>query len=100
MGRFVSQVQALAHGYARKGGKDNRRQQVSRMLAFARFCEAEGVSDKGQVGARHVIRYWRHTRHLSGATLYNHHRALCILWDLAGLPGVPPRPLPPTRLVE
>lgn len=66
------------------------------MLAFTRFCEAEGVSDKLKVGARHVIRYWQHTRHLSSATLYNHHRALCIVWNLAELPGVPPKPKPLT----
>lgn len=98
MAQFVSQVQALVRGYVRKGGKDNRRQQASRMLAFARFCETEGVSEMGQVGARHVIRYWRQTRHLSKGTLYNHHRALCLLWELIGKPDTPPKPLDPTTI--
>jgi len=92
MGRFVDQVQILVRGYVRKGGKANRRQQAARMIAFAHFCESIGVREKGQVGSRHVIRYWRQCRHLSVPTLYNHHRALCILWDLAGLPGVPLKP--------
>ncbi|GEM_PF-712513 len=92
MGRFVDQVQILVRGYVRKGGKANRRQQAARMIAFAYFCEAVGVREKGQVGARHVIQYWRQCRHLSVPTLYNHYRALCIFWGLAGLSGVPPKP--------
>lgn len=92
MGRFVDQVQMLVRGYVRKGGKANRRQQAARMIAFAYFCEAVGVREKGQVGARHVIQYWRQCRHLSVPTLYNHYRALCILWGLADLSGVPPKP--------
>lgn len=92
MGRFVDQVRVLVRGYTRKGGKDNRRQQAARMIAFAHFCESMGVSEVRQVGARHVIRYWRQCRHLSIPTLYNHHRALCLLWGLAGLPAVPPKP--------
>ncbi len=93
MGRLVFQVQALAQGYVRKGGKTNRRQQAARMVAFARFCELQGATEISGVGARHAIRYWRRHRDLSPATLYNHHRALCVLWELAGKAGKPPAPI-------
>lgn len=92
MGRLVDQVQALTRGYVRKGGKNNRRQQAARMVAFAAFCEGQGCRELGQVGGRHAVRYWQANRHLSASTLYNHHRALAILWQLAGKPGLPPAP--------
>lgn len=97
MGRLVEQVQTLARGYTRKGGKDNRRQQAARMAAFAAFCEVNaGVEELGQVGKRHVVRYWIEHRHLSHTTLYNHHRALVILWRLAGKSGLPPEAVAPS----
>ena len=92
MGQLVEQVQALTRGYIRKGAKNNRRQQAARMTAFAAFCEGEGARDLGQVGRRHVVRYWIAHRHLAPATLYAHHLALKILWQLAGKPGLPPEP--------
>jgi len=46
----------------------------------------------GEVGARHVILYWRATRDLSDATRYNHWLALRILWWLAGKAQEPPAP--------
>lgn len=62
------------------------------MLAFAAFARAEGVNSLGQAGKAHVIRYWKLHRHLSDATLYNHWRAISILWQLAEKKGEPPRP--------
>lgn len=96
MGRLLDQVQTLIRGYVRKGGKDNRRQQAARMVAFAAFCEGEGCREIGQVGGRHVVRYWQANRHLAKSTLYNHHRALTILWGLAGKSSVPPAPFDPS----
>lgn len=93
MGRLVRQVEKLVQGYVRKGGKDNRRQQAARMVAFAQFCETDGVAEIGQVGARHAVRYWRSHRHLADTTLYNHYRALCLLWVLANKLGEPPKPI-------
>lgn len=92
MGRLVDQVRTLAHGYRSKGGKRNRVQQTARMTAFAAFCEAQGCSEMGQVGARHVMNYWRAHRHLAPSTLYNHHLALQTLWRLSGKNGLPPSP--------
>lgn len=92
MGRLVEQVRHLTSGYARKGGKDNRQQQRQRMIAFAVHAESLGACDLGQVGGRHVVTYWRQRRHLEPMTLYSHHRAIVTLWQLAGKPGLPPRP--------
>lgn len=92
MGRLVDQVQALAHGYRSKGGKGNRVQQTARMTAFAAFCESQGCSEIGQVGVRHVVRYWLAHRHLAPSTLYHHHLALKTLWRLSGKNGLPPAP--------
>lgn len=92
MGKLVDQVQTLVRGYVRKGGKDNRRQQAARMMAFAAHCEGLGARELGQVGGRHVIAYWRSLRGLAPSTRYNHHRALVVLWQLARKCGTPPVP--------
>lgn len=93
--KLQQQVQHLAHAYTRKGGKQNRRQQAARMMAFAAHCEAHGASEMGQVGGRHVVSYWKALRAADGladSTLYSHWLAIRELWDLAGKPGEPPRP--------
>lgn len=93
------QVMQLSGAYVRKGGKDNRRQQRARMLAFAAYVEALGASSMGQVGEVHVIRFWKAHRELSPATAYGYWLAICELWELSGKPGKPPRPgLPPKSL--
>jgi hypothetical protein len=90
--RLIHQVEALTRPYAAKGGKDNRRQQRARMMAFADHCAAHGAAEIGQVGARHVISYWKGRRHLSEATAYSHWLAIRELWQIAGKQGDPPRP--------
>lgn len=96
--KLFQEVENLSRGYVRKGGKDNRRQQRARMLAFAAFCAAEGAYSLAQIGAGHVIRYWRANQHLSDATRYNHWRAFCVLWSLGGKPTEPPKPHSNTRV--
>ena len=93
--KLQQQVQTLARAYVRKGGKDNRRQQAARMLAFAAHSEAQGAHEMGQVGGRHVMSYWKALRASGGladSTLYSHWLAIRELWRLAGKPGEPPRP--------
>lgn len=86
------EIKRLAHGYVRKGGTINRRQQVKRMLVFGDFCVQNGARSLGQVGKGHVIRYWRSTRGLDSRTRDGYWYALRILWQLAGKAGEPPRP--------
>lgn len=90
--KLVHEVEHLTRSYASKGGKDNRAQQQARMLAFAAHAAGQGAHSMAQVGAAHVVRYWKAHRDLADATAYNHWRALCALWRLAGKPSEPPRP--------
>lgn len=89
---LIKQVENKTHEYVRKGGKDNRKQQRARMLAFAAFASTIGAREMGQVGATHVIRYWKAHRELSDATLYSHWLAIRELWVIFGKSGEPPRP--------
>lgn len=89
---LVTQVEQLTHAYVRKGGKDNRKQQRARMLAFAAHAAGSGASEMGQVGASHVIRYWKAHRGLSDATIYSHWLSLRELWRLSGKTEEPPKP--------
>ena len=92
--KIVQEVEQLTRAYVRKGGKDNRRQQRARMLAFAEHCAKQGQNSLGQIGRAHVISYWKATQNLSNATRYNHWRALVTLWVLSGKSGEPPKPHP------
>lgn len=85
------EVLYLTRNYVKSGGKDNRRQQLKRILAFTKFCHDNGAATLQQIGKRHVMSYYRHNKHLSYATLYNHFLAIATLFDLAGKKE-PPRP--------
>lgn len=102
MSRLVGQIDELTRGYGRKGGKRNRAQQRARMAAFGVFCESLGVTHLGQVGARHVIRYWKSPvmQSYSDRTRMGHYYALEVLWRCAGKPEKPPRPFPLATTVE
>lgn len=89
---LVQQVEQLTDNYVRKGGKANRKQQRARILAFAAHAEKSGARDMGQVGATHVVRYWKAHRELADSTLYSHWLALVELWKLSGKTGKPPLP--------
>lgn len=89
---LVQEIKALANAYVRKGGKENRKQQRARMIAFAAYAATMGAYSIGQIGKAHVIQYWKANRHLADPTLYNHWRAVCILWGLAGKSGPPSKP--------
>lgn len=96
MSQLQTEIRRLVSGYVRRGGKANRRQQARRMLAFADFCAQQGAKSLAQIGARHVIRYWRSEmmQQLSDRTREAHFYALVTLWRLAGKTGTPPRPYP------
>jgi hypothetical protein len=102
MSRLVAEVRLLSNGYVRKGGKTNRKQQRNRMLEFAAFCESEGARYIAQIGARHVVRYWRSepVRSLSDRTRTAHYYALVKLWELAGKASRPPEPFSKQNLIN
>jgi len=86
------EVIKITRDYVRRGGKGNRRKQLSRMVAFADFCEASspGIA-LAQVGGRHVIGYYRSILHLNQTTREAHYYAIATLFKLACKPA-PPRP--------
>lgn len=92
MKKIVIELQKLTNGYVKKGGKDNRRQQRARMIAFAEFCASLGVNSLGQIGKNHVIQYWKTNRNLAESTAYSHWLAIRSLWELSGKAGEPPKP--------
>lgn len=80
--RFYNEVQKKVRFYAKKGGKKNRHMQSNRMLAFAEFCEQEGVQNAQEVGKRHVLRYYRTLSELSDSTKLQHYYAIRTLFEL------------------
>jgi hypothetical protein len=92
MTQIEKEVRAFTRQWIRKGGKDNRRQQYARMIAFAGHAAAAGAHSMAEVGRKQVIGYWKDHADLAPSTLYNHWRALCVLWQLAGMRGVPIKP--------
>lgn len=95
--KLVLEVKNLTQGYSIKGGKDNRKQQRSRMIAFAQHAASQGATSLGQVGRLHVVTYWKKHRDLSDHTLYSHWLAIRELWKLSGKLQEPPRPRSSSR---
>lgn len=94
MGRLLDQLHEATHAWAAKGHKANRARQRRMMMAFAGHAEALGAREKGQVGGRTVIAYFKALRaaNRAYATQMDHWRAIRELWQLWGKPGEPPRP--------
>ena len=88
------QVEQDTHAWAAKGHKANRARQRRMMMAFAAHAEALEARDKGQVGDRTVVAYWKALRAAKRAyaTQMDHWRAIRELWGIWGKPGEPPRP--------
>jgi hypothetical protein len=92
--RLSDQVQEATRLWARKGGKRGRAEQVERMMAFAAFAEALGAAEKGQIGGKTVVAFWRALRaqKRAYATQMSYYYALRHLWALLELPGEVPMP--------
>jgi hypothetical protein len=91
---LTAQVLEATRLWARKGGKKGRSEQVERMMAFCAFAEASGVRDRGQLGGKTVVQFWKHLRaeNRSYATQMSYWYALRQLWIILGLPGEVPPP--------
>ncbi len=86
------EVIGLIKNWAKKGGKKNRKLQKNRMLSFAHHAAGLGAISMKQVGERQVLHYWKTHDKFVKSTAYNCWLSLCILWDLSGKPGKPPKP--------
>ena len=102
MGRLLDQLHEDTHAWAAKGHKANRARQRRMMMAFAGHAEALGAREKGQVGGRTVIAYFKALRaaNRAYATQMDHWRAIRELWQLWGKPGEPPKPRNPAPSVS
>lgn len=100
--RLSDQVREAARLWVRKGGKTGRGEQLERMLLFAEFAESQGVRERGQLGRKTVIKFWRHLRDSgrSYATQMSYWYAIRHLWALLELPGEVPRPRAPEGIPE
>lgn len=88
------EVRQLAHIYVRHGGKDNRRQQVARLVkACAWIVEHHHVHRVAEIGKRQIIDFYRNHREMSPRTTMGYFYAFCELWTWLGRPSEPPRPL-------
>ena len=94
---LIQQVEQATHAWAAKGNKAGRSRQRRMMMAFAGHAEALGARERGQVGGRTVISYFKALRaaNRAYATQMDHWRAIRELWQLWGKPGEPPRPREP-----
>lgn len=95
MGRLLDQLREDTHAWAAKGHKANRARQRRMMYRFASHAEAAGARDKGQLGGRVVISFWKALRAekgLSWATQMDYWRAIRELWAIFGIPGDVPQP--------
>ncbi len=87
------ELRKLAHSYVRRGAKANRRQQLGRMIKFLEFVEEnEHPHNLYEIGARHVLNFWKANRSMAPKTAYGYWLALCELWQLAQKSGIPPKP--------
>jgi len=95
MGRLLIEAKTKTLAWAAKGGKNNRKKQHRRMIAFASHLERhETVSDWKNVGTRHVIRFYKRTTHLSDSVRYQHCLAIRHLFKIIGNPNIVPKPFP------
>ncbi len=93
MRTWARELESFTHDYVRRGGKQNRRKQVSLIVDFLEYTDAqERVTSLHRIGARQVINFWKAHRNLSEKTAYDYWLGLCKLWEWTGKPGQPPKP--------
>jgi len=93
MGYLQHRANLALNSYRRKGGKQNRRKQVAMAIRFVRYLESvERVKDWEHLSKRHVIRFYKANRHLSGGTIANYYYAICQLCESIGSGLEVPRP--------
>lgn len=87
---MISKTDRLLSLYSRKGGKENRREQVTRIKAVLRHAN---LSDPYQLGNRQIIAFYTHLRakKASQRTIYYYYLAITTLYELLGM-GKPPEP--------
>lgn len=87
---MISKTDKLLSLYSRKGGKENRAEQVTRIKAVLRHAN---LSDPYQLGNRQIIAFYTHLRakKASQRTIYYYYLAISTLYELLGRKK-PPEP--------
>ena len=87
--------------HVRGGGKEARKKEVKRIIAFLDWAEStEKVYGLHGLGKNHVIRFWKAHRHLSDQTLHKYWLGLCKLWGWLEKNEEPPKPRKATDIVK
>ncbi|WP_036250261.1 helix-turn-helix transcriptional regulator [Methylobacter sp. BBA5.1] len=90
---WARELESYTHDYVRRGGKQNRRKQVSLIINFLEFTDAqEGLTSLHRLGKRHVINFWKAHRDMPEKSAYDYWLGLCQLWSWLGKSEKPPRP--------
>ena len=93
MRTWAKELESYTHDYVRRGGKQNRRKQVSLIVNFLEFTDAqEGLTSLHRLGKRHVINFWKSHRDMPEKSAYDHWLGLCQLWSWLGKSEKPPLP--------
>jgi hypothetical protein len=92
MRTWARELESYTHDYVRRGGKQNRRKQVSLIVNFLEFTDAqEGLTSLHRLGKRHVINFWKAHRDMPEKSAYDLWLGLCQLWIWIGKSEKPPR---------
>jgi hypothetical protein len=93
MRTWARELESYTHDYVRRGGKQNRRKQVSLIVNFLEFTDAqEGLTSLHRLGKRHVINFWKANRDMPEKSAYDLWLGMCQLWSWLGKSEKPPRP--------
>jgi hypothetical protein len=93
MRTWARELESYTHDYVRRGGKQNRRKQVSLIVNILEFIDAqEKLTSLHRLGKRHVINFWKAHRDMPEKSAYDHWLGLCQLWSWLGKSEKPPRP--------
>ena len=91
---LYSEASRKLRNFTTKGSPNDRKRKKANIFKFIEFAQKRGVHHLNELGARHVVSYWKHLRHtesLADKTLGDHRRAIMALWEKLDRPedGVP-----------
>jgi hypothetical protein len=93
MRTWAEEIQSHTHDYMLRGGKQNRKKQVSLIMDFIEYTDStEKLTSINRLGKRHVINFWKSHRNMSEKVAYDYWLGICKLWLWIGKPDKPPKP--------
>lgn len=93
MRTWAEELEPYIHNYMRRGGKQNRKKQVSLIIQFLEFTDStEKIGSIKRLGKRHVINFWKSHRDMPEKVAYDYWLGICKLWLWIDKPEKPPKP--------